>query len=167
MSTSSGGASLDVSGGGAMFGIAGGGVVAPNLILYGAFMFNSAVNPDVKFDGTLVGTGTGDSSADIVAIGPGVAYYIEPANVFLSGTLLLAKLTVNDSNGNKTGESDWGFGIEGQVGKEWWVSDHWGLGAAAQILVSAMKDKEALVAGGEIPTWTATSFSLAFSATYN
>lgn len=47
------------------------------------------------------------------------------------------------------------------VGKEWWVSDNWGLGVAANFMVGSMKDKD------YDTRWTGLSTSILFSATYN
>ena len=47
------------------------------------------------------------------------------------------------------------------IGKEFWVSDHWGLGAALEFAGGwAMKDKD-----NPDFSWSATSFNLLFSAT--
>ena len=48
------------------------------------------------------------------------------------------------------------------VGKEWWVTQDWGLGVAGEVLFASMKD-----AGDTSITWTGTAFSVVFSATYN
>ena len=105
-------------------------------------------------------------------IGPGVAYFIQPANAYVAATLLLASFTATDDRSNPAttiAESDGGLGIEGLFGKEWWVSDNWGLGVSAQLLAASMKSKRPLplVQGGPLPTWTAIGFSVLFSATYN
>jgi hypothetical protein len=165
MSASAGSSSISVSGGGAAFGASFGGAVAPNVVLYGAVMDSLATNPEVKVNGTSLGNG--DGSAGVVGFGPGIGFYFEPSNIFLGATLLLSKLVIDDKDGNKVGESEWGATFAGQVGKEWWVSDNWGLGVSAQLMLGAMKDKEPIATGVEVPTWTVAAFSLLFSATYN
>jgi hypothetical protein len=165
MSASASSNTVSISGGGAAFGAAVGGAVAPNVILYGALMESLATNPEVKLNGTSIGNGSG--SAGVVGFGPGIGVYLEPSNLFLGATLLFSKLVIDDNGGNKVGESDWGATLAAQVGKEWWVSDNWGLGGAAQLMLGAMKDKEPVVTGGEVPTWKVAAFSLLFSATYN
>ncbi len=155
---SSGGEELTMSG--AMFSssIGIGGAIAPNLILYGGLVDTSIVSPDYKVDGTTV-TENG-SSILITGLGPGVAYYIMPSNVYVAGTLMLTRVSQASPNG-RVALSDWGPGLEGLVGKEWWVSDNWGLGVAAQIILARVGSKVddgafGVVAGG-----------LLFSATYN
>jgi hypothetical protein len=49
------------------------------------------------------------------------------------------------------------------IGKEWWVSDNWGLGIAGQFFAGRMNDSEAPGA----PTWETTAAALVFSATCN
>jgi len=48
------------------------------------------------------------------------------------------------------------------LGKEWWVSDHWGLGVAGHISFSSNQDPVA--SNNTLTTW---AFGAAFSATYN
>jgi hypothetical protein len=64
------------------------------------------------------------------------------------------------------GKSDLGFGVNASVGKEWWVSENWGVGAALQFMAATMKDHQ-VFAGDSKPTWTAIGFALLFSATFN
>jgi hypothetical protein len=159
-----GGSSMEVSGPGVGFGVAVGGALTTDFVLYGTMVISSASNPTVKIDGMSLGSGSGDM--DLVGLGGGAAYYIEPTNLYVAGSILLANLQITDSNGKKIGESDSGLGLEGLVGKEWWVSDQWGLGVAAQVLWARMKDKDTFGMGNP-PTLNAHAFSLLFSATYN
>jgi len=57
------------------------------------------------------------------------------------------------------------IGIAGQaaLGKEWWVSEHWGLGLKGEFTVTSNKDS----AAANAPTWTGYAFGVSFSATYN
>ena len=164
MKANSGGADLKISGGSVAIGVAVGGAVTENLIIFGTLTGTSISNPDVTSSGTTIGTGNG--TADSFGLGLGLAYYLQPMNLYLSGSLLANEISINDSNGNKIGESDFGVGFEGLVGKEWWVSDNWGLGVAGQFVYASMKDKDTFGTGNP-PTWTSTAFSLLFSATFN
>jgi hypothetical protein len=49
-------------------------------------------------------------------------------------------------------------------GKEWWVGDHWGLGAVGHLGFSTNQDP---LSGGGSNTMTTWNFGIAFSATYN
>ena len=62
-------------------------------------------------------------------------------------------------------ESEGGIGVNLVGGKEWWVSDNWGLGVAGQLFGARVKDKEVVM--GSKPTWMLVGFSLAFTATFN
>jgi hypothetical protein len=175
MSANSTGNDIVISGTSGAFGLAMGGAVTGNLILFGTFTFASISNPNIKVNGMSTDANglpfsTGGGTADSFGIGAGAAYYIEPTNLYLSGSLLANQLQINDSNGSSVGQTNFGVGFEGLVGKEWWVSDNWGLGVAAQFLWASMKDKAdatGLVTTGDTPTWTSAAFSLLFSATYN
>jgi hypothetical protein len=168
MSANSTGNDIVISGGSLALSIAVGGAITDNLILFGTFTFAEITSPDIKING--MSFGTSNNSADSAGLGGGVAYYFEPSNVYLSGSLLAHQLQISDSGGNAVAQTQWGVGFEGLVGKEWWVSDNWGLGIAAQFLFASMKDKPdatGLVMTGDTPTWTTETFSLLFSATYN
>lgn len=58
--------------------------------------------------------------------GIGVTYYINPINIFFSGSVGITEFDINDSQ-----MSDTGFGFQIALGKEWWVSPEWGLGVSA------------------------------------
>lgn len=131
-----------------------------NLILYGAF--------------SVVGGGTtlhGDAAQQEelrnatfswFMLGGGVAYYLEPMNLFFSGTFGLSGFTVDDQYNSNVVDTDAGFGIDLLVGKEWWVSSSWGLGLAAQFIYGTAKDREPAVG-----RWNTLGGGLLFSATYN
>jgi hypothetical protein len=148
------------SGGGSSTGIAIGGVIAHDLILYGAAFGTSTSNPDKQVAGVST---TGDlGNIGVGAIGPGVAYYFEHLNLYVSGTFGLAAFTANDNSGLKVDSSRSGAAIELMLGKEWWVSRNWGLGIAGELFTASLKDKN-------VPglTWSAGAASILFSATYN
>jgi hypothetical protein len=56
------------------------------------------------------------------------------------------------------------LGAQVSSGKEWWVSDHWGLGVSGAIGL-AWNPTDAAAAPSN--TMRTATFSLAFSATYN
>jgi hypothetical protein len=80
------GATLGYSGFGFTFGGALGGAVAPNLIVFGEIVGTTAFNADQSYAGSPQGLSGLDVT--LLGVGPGIAYYIEPANVYLSGTLV-------------------------------------------------------------------------------
>jgi hypothetical protein len=159
LKASSAGDDIEAKGAGANFDLAVGGAVAPNFILYGALLIADASSPSLTLNGMSAGSSNG--SIDVVGFGGGAAYYFPDTNLFLLGTIYAARIESSDSGGNTVGTSDLGWAVEGQVGKEWWVSADWGLGLAGQVIGGRINDK------GGSPTWTALSFGLLFSATFN
>jgi hypothetical protein len=176
MSTSTMMTDVSLAGFGGNFGIALGGALKSHLILYGTLIGSTARTPTGRIhgplslsgasDGMLVGTVSlgGFGSAGVVGAGAGVAYYLD-SNVFFAGSLLGSRLFVDDNNGNMVARSEWGVTAEGLVGKEWWLSDNWGLGVSGQLLLGAMEDHPYVNEG--VPLWWLTAFSLLLSATYN
>jgi len=148
------------SGLGATYGAAFGGTIAPNLILYGEFLGTSVTNADLSYGGvTQTYSGT---DLTLVGFGPGIAYYVEPVNLYLSGTLTFTQVSFSDTySGYPVGDTNLGIGLSLMVGKEWWVTRDWGVGIAGQIHVASMGD----------PSYDsrlrAAAFSMLFSATYN
>ena len=159
-SSSSTTGTTQISGPGASLAIALGGAVAPNLAVFGTFFETGPGGPaSVKTMRTDLAT---TDNAGLGGLGAGVVYYLEPLNVYLSGALALTALIVNDVKQKTLDKTGGGIGFEGMVGKEWWVSHHWGLGAAIEIVAATgMKDKNDPSA-----KWTAEAFNVVFSATY-
>ena len=175
MSASKNGTNASVAGGGTSFAIALGGAINPHVIIYGTVTNSTASKPDGKISGPspdynnkgrafgLVGVG-GYGNAGVVGLGGGMAYYLD-SNLFFAGSLLGSRLFIDNDSGNTLARTAWGFTFEGLAGKEWWVSDNWGLGVSGQVLLGAMKDEG--IAGEDVATWTVAAFSVLFSATYN
>ena len=147
-----------VYGGAADLSVAVGGAVAENLILAAHLYSTAASNPDVEVNG-LKGS-TSDTTNGLVGLGPQLTYYFMPVNLYLSGTLALTRV-VSKSNGVE-GKTDFGLGARFAVGKEWWVSDNWGLGLSAHVGLSSNKDQ-----GAGAPTVGSWTSGVSFSATYN
>lgn len=152
-------ADVEVSGGGGSFGIAVGTAVQENLIIFGQLFDDIAMNPTIKMGGAELETS--DVNAGVIGVGAGLAYYIMPANVYVSGALTYTQISVQQ-DGQEIGESEFGPGFSLMIGKEWWVSNNWGVGGALQLFGGRMKDK-----GDGAPTWQTTAAALVFSATYN
>ncbi len=153
------GGTVKLSGGGPALEIAVGGAPVPNLAVFGSLFFTGASQPKVSGNGYSV-----QSTGDVLVggFGAGIVYYFMPANIFLSGAVASLNLQGSDSNGKTTYTSDFGVGFEGMVGKEFWVSEHWGLGGALEFVgASSMKDTD-----NPSISWSAKAFNLVFSATY-
>jgi hypothetical protein len=157
---SSSGAGEKYSGGSAAFGAAFGGAITEHLILYGEFFFHTVPSPTFESYGV---SQTVDADLGILGVGPGVAYYFMPLNLYLSGTFLLQQVQLSDPNdsSNSVNLTNTGVGFSLMAGKEWWVSADWGLGVAAQFLFGSAKDRYVDA------RWTSKALAIMFSATYN
>ena len=155
-----------LSGGGVAIGVALGGAVTPNLIVFGTVAGTIISDPTVTFSGleaANLNVNLAGSSASVGGMGAGVAYYLEPADAYLSGALMLVTFEFDDANNKAILLSDTGVGFQGIIGKEWWVSTNWGLGLAGELYIGrTMKDKN-----DPNVNWSSSAFSLLFSATYN
>ncbi|HYR19933.1 MAG TPA: hypothetical protein VEQ15_10600 [Myxococcales bacterium] len=149
---------ITISGFSGLGGVAIGGAIRENSILAVHIIDAVAQNPSVSSGGS--SSSTTDTSLLLWGIGPQYTHYFMPANVYLSTTLALTRLHI--SSGGRSEDSNWGVGTRIALGKEWWVSDHWGLGVAGHISFSSNQDPVA--SNNTLTTW---AFGAAFSATYN
>jgi hypothetical protein len=156
-----------VSGTGGAFGLAAGVALAPNFIVYGELMANTALSPTIE-SGVLEVETSEDTAFSLIGVGPGMALYL-PGNFYLSSTLAFTRLVLDPDTEETDDEatSDLGVTLTAAIGKEWWVSSNWGLGAALQLYGGAMKDGDAVNDNGEDVVWGAGGVLLAFSATLN
>lgn len=153
------GGTTKLSGGGPAFGVAVGGAPIPNLAVFGSLFFTGASQPKITS-----GSYSANSSVDALVggFGAGIVYYFMPANVYLSAAIAALDFQASDANNKTVYSTDAGVGFDGIVGKEFWVSEHWGLGGALEfVAASAMKDKD-----NSGIKWSAAAFNLLFSATY-
>ena len=139
-------------------GVAIGGAVQENSILAAHFFGASVSNPSVSSGGSSFSTN--DYSMTLSGLGPQYTHYFMPANVYLSTTVALTRLRISSAGSSQ--DSDWGFGMRLSLGKEWWVGDHWGLGAVGHLGFSTNGDPT--TSNSSLTTW---NFGIAFSATYN
>jgi hypothetical protein len=150
------GPNLKMSGGMSDVNIAIGGIVSPNLALHATIFGWVVSDPDVKFVGR---SAEASGDLDLSALGIGLTYYFMPANFYISGSVGGGSLSLDVSTGE--GETDTGPVLDLTVGKEWWVSDGWGLGAALAVGYHSVPEKDI------DENWTGTSFAVRFSATFN
>lgn len=157
-SESFGGNSLKMSGVSGLFNFALGGAVTQDLILQLDVSGVSTSNPKVKLNGV---EQSNVSTAATSLVGLGMTYYMS-SNLYVTGAVGMAESS--NKAGGTTYKTDKGYGVNVIIGKEWWVSDNWGLGLAGQFLYTNCPDKE--IAGVK-PDVKSTSFGLLLSATYN
>jgi hypothetical protein len=153
-----------VEGSGAQFDISLGGAVMPNLILFGQLGGTATVDPTFTAragsNSTSASQEPGEVTAGISTVGGGMLYYT-PVGVYVSGAVLSTILQL-ETDGTRA-ESDAGLGVQARLGKEWWVSDEWGVGVAAYYFRASVP----AAGSAKGKDWTIDSFGLTFSATYN
>lgn len=147
-----------------------------------------AVGKDLIFNADIYGTSMStpttnyeeDMEVDdlqVSGIGVGITYYFMPSNIYFLGSLGFSKL---DQDGKSDSycyidglpyddfklESEIGLGIKFSVGKEWWVSDNWGVGLAGlfQYNHANMDSREYSLDQADADTFT---LAILFSATFN
>ena len=138
-------------------GLAVGASLPRGLILYGELGMSGLP------DSSEASGDTPNRSFVLYRVGPGVAYYLEPTNLYVSGTLSLAKLAfIGPTPAYALPDPDLGYAATFAAGKEWWVGPNWALGLAGQVTRGWMNQY-----WGENIHVALTSFSLLFSATYD
>lgn len=158
-SQDTGGNDVELSGVSGLFNLAIGGAVAQDLILHLDVSGVSTSDPKLKVNGKEQASDISSSTTTLAAIG--LTYYF-PSNFYVTGAVGIAK-SKNEAGGIEY-TTDNGYGVNLMVGKEWWVSDNWGLGIAGQLLYTNCPDKEL---NGVSPDVKSTSFGILLSATYN
>jgi hypothetical protein len=137
-----------------------GGTVARNQALAFHFWALVTTDPRVSVNGGDAQRLGNNSATALVAFGPEYNIYSQQ-NWYFSVTPSLTRLHFDDGQGDES-DSNWGFGAQFAVGKEWWVGDKWGLGLVAQFSFSSNTDQ-----GTDAPTITTFGGALLFSATWN
>lgn len=168
---------LTYSGTSVPFELAMGAAIRPNLVLFGEVFSAQMFSPTSKYAGE---TRTASSmNMSIQGVGPGVAYYFMPINIYISGSVLLHKVSFTSDNDDyeSTDLSTIGFAANLMAGKEWWVSRDWGIGLAAHLMLGTAKnralyDESASLAdrpnaGFVEGRWNSVAAGLLMSATYN
>lgn len=135
--------------------------VVENLIINLDIFASAVTDPTVEIDGE--DYGEADAEVRITNIGIGATYYIMPTNIYLAGSIALASGSIK--SGRVSIESDTGYGINVAIGKEWWVSDNWGIGVAGQLFHTVLPDEDLIT--GEVLDFKTTSIAILFSATFN
>ena len=149
---------VNVKGGAVDLELSIGGNIVENFALHADLFGLFIPGPTLEMDGYETDTGAEDVSFSINAFGAGFTYYFMPVNLYVSLSAGLAVLQMQVEN--MTSETDPGFGTRFMIGKEWWVSDEWGLGAAGNFIFSVVKDSDD-------STWVSMGGGLLFSVTFN
>ena len=136
-------------------GAAVGGSVSRHLVVFGEMLGSFLHDPSVDsgaYQGYTLETWVGNYG--LVSIGPGVSYYFEQSNAYVSGTLAITRLF------GKEIDSKFGLGANLGIGEEWRVSPNLRFGAAAGLQIATADDSY---------RGTSTTFApaLRFSITWN
>jgi hypothetical protein len=145
----------DLSGISKLVNFAAGGAVAENIILH--FDATGVITSNPSVGNTSMTSG----GLTTYLVGVGATAYVF-SNFYLTGTIGIAR-TRFESNG-KPYETDNGYGVNFMIGKEWWVSENWGLGVAGQLIRTSCPDSA--VSGARF-NFNTTSIGALISATYN
>jgi hypothetical protein len=152
---------LTISGVDSSFSFDIGGVISDNLVLHLRLAALRIVDPTLALNGERA-TGSADMALTGVLIGPGLTYYFMPSNVYLTGALGASRLDA-EIRQSDSATTNFGFGANVDIGKEWWVSGDWGLGVAARLWFTRLTNAEA---DGDV-AYNLFGFAVLFSATYN
>jgi opacity protein-like surface antigen len=128
------------------------------LAIHGTFWGFSMTDPELESGGVEIELD--DATYSVSAFGAGLTYYTD-SNFYVSPSIGLATASIEFDN--VTVESDTGFAVDLTIGKEWWVSDKWGLGVAAGFGFHAIPLDEDVSEDDA----TGNNFALRFSATFN
>ena len=144
-----------------------GGAVQENLLLHMTVMHWTMAVPFFIDGGEETGARSfGDASS--LAIGIGGSYYFMPYNIYISSSLGLGWLFMTkppgydvDTDGKEFFVSDIGWTFTISVGKEWWMTETWGLGVQAYYQHSVFAEP------GGLPVWGGPAAGVRMSLTYD
>jgi hypothetical protein len=139
------------------FDVAIGAMVKKNFAVHATLGGWSLVDPTVELNGQEAVIK--DAATTVILIGGGFTYYLGPSNTYLTASVGASTLTF-DFEG-ESHESGTGVAFEVGLGKEWWVSDRWGLG------VSGTAGYHSVPTSDSASHFKGPSFAVRFSATFN
>jgi hypothetical protein len=152
---------MDMKGSAMLFDLKLGYAMSPNFILHGDLFGISSLSVEVTADGQTLGTVSGDNSVGVTMFGAGGTYYFLPGNFFISGTVGVSAFSITQGTTSTSTQS--GLGLNFKMGKEWWVSKRWGLGASLLFNYTNVNN--------EVDNMTeklkGTSFGICFNASRN
>ena len=141
-----------------------GGRIAPFTVLHATVLRVSNLSEleaDITVKGKTESFSTSDYIAAMYLYGIGVTYFIPPHNYYVSGSVGTALFTMEDDDDYIKASSSLGIGFQLLAGKEWWISENWGIGIAVAMSYGSADDKD--------DTGEMSAFGINFfiTATYN
>ncbi len=111
-----------------------------DLVIFGRLRGAWVIEPELRVDDEEVETVEG-LAVNQGLFGAGLHYYVMPLNLYFGGAVGFSVIETVQSRRNRDDRSDTsdvGVGIDLDVGKEWWIDDNWGIGAALRLSLSAV-----------------------------
>jgi hypothetical protein len=136
-----------------------------NFTIFGRVREASIADPAVYVDDEKIG----DADAAVLTqgmLGGGISYFIMPLNMYLGAAIGFAVISGRYARPGRDARKyngDVGFGFDGEIGKEWWIADDWGIGIAARLSFADVPG------GDSVPDdarFAAAFVSVLLSATY-
>ncbi len=155
---------LGLSGSAGSFAFGLGYSLTDNLVLFGEIYNDLNASPTVKLNNVSIET-SGTVTHSLIGYGAGLAWYVNSLNAYLSvsGGVGQVEVDFTDNTGAvRKLTTQNGPMVRVSLGKEWWVSTNWGIGASVNFEAGSQKDT-----GPSPVTFKTTAFALALSATYN
>jgi hypothetical protein len=133
-----------------------GGSPIDNLVIHARLAEFVSLNRDITVNRN---GGTGNIASVLYA--PAVTYYFMPINIYASLAIGAARIGF-DAGDDQFDWGKFGVGLNIDAGKEWWVSDNWGIGGAVRFWYAhAARDEAGLGAADDFTGW-----ALLVSGTY-
>lgn len=140
-----------------------GGALSENVVLFARFWSVLQADPNAEQAGVEIDFDE-DVSVYMRGAGVGARYYFMPLNLYLGATLGVADFGI-EADGNVLAESEVGFALQLEVGKEWWVDSDWAIGVGARFTHAAADDESE--PGVETGRVSGDALGVLFTATYN
>jgi len=138
-----------------------GGALSENFVLHGRLSEVAMEEPALSIDGEEIATFDNGRVVSFL-FGPALTYYFMPINLYATVAIGISVGTGDD--GERTTEgSDVGWGLNLDVGKEWWIGEQWGLGVAMRLFVSSAPEQTYSADGVDVDT---RALTVLLSATY-
>jgi hypothetical protein len=153
-----------ISGGAALLSLALGASLTSRFIVYGE-IGGFLSKPTVE---GLTPSTKKDPQGGFPFLGPGLAYYLMPQNVYFSGSLLFHAIMLDTVDSGEGQLSNTGVGLSLGVGKEWGTGNY-ALGVGAKAFMGWAGNRVLRDSSGNTinATWSTFALALLLSATYN
>jgi len=139
-----------------------GGRILPFTILHATFLEISGLG-DLRIKANYREKNATLKNSEVMCLyGVGATYYIYPYNFFVSGSLGPVKFGLSDDDDSVIkAASEFGFGFQLAAGKEWWISENWGLGASVAVTYGSVDEDD------EDMEMSAMAINFMITATFN